>query len=83
MVLQDGQSYENFDEVLDIVSCFFFKFLVGNVREYVGLSTDIAKLPKYKNSIHGEAIGGGSTALCTDTSDVYIYNPSDDSWKKL
>lgn len=83
MILQDGQTYSDFEELLDIGSWVAYKVSDGNVREYVGLSTDVAKLPKYKNSIHGEALGGGSTALCSDTSDVYIYNPSDDSWKKL
>ena len=46
MVLQDGQSYENFDEVLDIGSWVAYKVSDGNVREYVGLSTDVAKTAK-------------------------------------
>lgn len=83
MILQDGQKYTNEESKLDIGSWVAYKVSPGNVREYVGLSTDVAKLPKYKVSERGEALGGGSTALCTDTSDVYIYNPSDDSWKKL
>lgn len=83
MVLQDGQRYIDGESKLDIGSWVAYKVSPGNVREYVGLSADVAKLPKYKFSERGEALGGGSTALCTDTSDVYIYNPSDDSWRKL
>ena len=83
MILQDGQKYVDEESKLDIGSWVAYKVSPGNVREYVGLSADIAKLPKYKFSEKGEALGGGSTALCTDTSEVYIYNPSDDSWKKL
>ena len=83
MILQDGQRYVDEESKLDIGSWVAYKVSPGNVREYVGLSTDVDKLPKYKFSEKGEALGGGSTALCTDTSEVYIYNPSDDSWKKL
>ena len=83
MILQDAQRYVDEESKLDIGSWVAYKVSPGNVREYVGLSADVAKLPKYKFSEKGEALGGGSTALCTDTSDVYIYNPSDDSWKKL
>lgn len=83
MILQDGQRYVDEESKLDIGSWVAYKVSPGNVREYVGLSADVDKLPKYKFSEKGEALGGGSTALCTDTSEVYIYNPSDDSWKKL
>lgn len=83
MILQDGQRYNSASDVLDIGSWVAYKVSPGNVRDYIGLSADVAKLPKYKFSERGEALGGGSTALCADTSDVYVYNPSDDSWKKL
>lgn len=83
MIIQDGQRYNDNEEILDIGSWVAYKVSDGNVREYVGLSTDIPKLPKYKYTERGEALGGGSTAICSDTSDVYIYNPSDDSWKQL
>lgn len=83
MIIQDGQRYNDNEELLDIGSWVAYKVSDGNVREYVGLSTDISKLPKYKYTERGEALGGGSTAICSDTSDVYIYNPSDDSWKQL
>lgn len=83
MIIQDGQRYLDEESKLDIGSWVAYKVSPGNVREYVGLSTDVEKLPKYKMSERGEALGGGSTALCSDTSDVYIYNPSDDTWYKL
>lgn len=83
MILQDGQRYNSASDVLDIGSWVAYKVSPGNVRDYIGLSTDVAKLPKYKSSERGEALGACSTALCADTSDVYVYNPSDDSWKKL
>lgn len=83
MILQDGQMYLDEESKLDIGSWVAYKVSPGNVREYIGLSTDVDKLPKYKYSERGEALGSGSTALCADTSDVYIYNSSDDSWRKL
>jgi hypothetical protein len=84
MIIQDGQRYNDNESVLDIGSWVAYKVSEkGNVREYVGLSIDVPKLPKYKYTERGEALGGGSTAICCDTSDVYIYNPSDDSWKQL
>lgn len=83
MIIQDGQRYNDSETVLDIGSWVAYKVSDGNVRDYVGLSADIAKLPKYKYTERGEALGGGSTAICSDTADVYIYNPSDDSWKQL
>lgn len=83
MIIQDGQRYLDEESKLDIGSWVAYKVSPGNVRDYIGLSTDVAKLPKYKASERGEALGACSTALCADTSDVYVYNPSDDSWKKL
>ena len=35
MILQDGQSYENFEDLLDIGSWVAYKVSDGNVREYV------------------------------------------------
>ena len=46
------------------------------IREYFGLSTDVAKLPKY------EDLGTGSSAYCVDNGDLYMYNASAKSWVK-
>lgn len=83
MIAQDGQMYSSASEVPDIGSWVAYKVSDGNVREYVGLSADVSKLPVYSTTAHGELLGGGSTALCSDTSDVFIYNPSDLTWYAL
>ena len=48
MILQDGQRYVDEESKLDIGSWVAYKVSTGNVREYVGLSADVDKLPKYK-----------------------------------
>lgn len=50
---------------------------IMNIRNYEGLSTDVAKLPKYDN------LGTGSSALCLDTSDFYKYEASTKTWYQL
>lgn len=47
----------------------------GNVRKYVLKSEDIGKLDLITNA------ASGSTAICVDTSDVYIKH--DKTWYKL
>ena len=46
------------------------------IRDYVGLSDDIAKLPTYDD------LATGSKATCADTGDVYYY-VNDDKWYKM
>lgn len=43
-------------------------------REYFGLSTDIAKLPKYDD------LATGSTAYCVDNGNLYMYNATSQTW---
>lgn len=83
MILQDGQRYNSSSDVPDIGSWTAYEVKPGNVRSYVGLSEDVAKLPVYDTDAHGEILGGGSTALCSDSSEVYIYNSSDKTWYQL
>ena len=45
------------------------------VRNYVGLSADVAKLPTYDD------LSTGSKATCADTGDVYYY-VNGDKWYK-
>lgn len=47
----------------------------NNVNDYITLSTDISKLTFITNA------GEGSTALCTDTGDLYILHVGE--WVKL
>ena len=44
------------------------------VREYFGLSTDVAKLPKYDD------LATGSTAYCVDNGALYMYNAAGKTW---
>lgn len=46
-----------------------------NVNDYIVLSTDISKLDEITNAAEG------STALCTDTGDLYILHVSE--WVKM
>lgn len=83
MIIQDGQTYSNASQVPDIGSWVCYEVKPGNVRSYVGLSEDVIKLPVYDTTMFGELLGGGSTAMCSDTAEVYIYNPSDLTWYAL
>lgn len=47
----------------------------NNVNDYIVLSTDISKLDDITNAAEG------STALCTDTGDLYILHVGE--WVKL
>lgn len=47
----------------------------NNVNDYIVLSTDISKLDSITNAVDG------STALCTDTGDLYILHVGE--WLKL
>lgn len=46
------------------------------IRNYVGLSTDIGKLPTYDD------LATGSMAYCADTGDEYYYVSSTQTWYK-
>lgn len=72
----DGITYNKGDEIPDLGSWECEKS-VGMQRYYVGLSTDIDKLPKY------DELDSGSAALCTDTSERYIYLSSSKTWYKI
>ena len=47
----------------------------SNVNDYIVLSTDVSKLDDITNAAEG------STALCTDTGDLYILHVGE--WVKL
>lgn len=47
----------------------------NNVNDYIVLSTDVSKLDGITNAAEG------STALCTDTGDLYILHVK--NWVKL
>ena len=44
------------------------------IREYFGLSTDLAKLPTYDD------LATGSSAYCVDNGDLYMYNAVGKTW---
>lgn len=46
------------------------------IRNYVGLSTDVSKLPTYDD------LATGSRAICADTSEVYYYVSTGQTWYK-
>lgn len=75
-VVQDGQTYRPGEEVPDMGSIACIKYH-GNQREYVGLSKDIDKLPKYEN------LASGSSCLFLDNSSVYMYESTSKKWYEL
>lgn len=50
----------------------------GDIYSFVGLSTDIDKLPADDSSI-----GSGSTAFCADTGAALMYEKSSGTWYEL
>lgn len=73
-IMVDGQWYKAGDEVWDLGSFKSSDPPSQKQRSYYGLSKDVSKLPHYVKS--------GSSALCVDTSDLYIYLEDTDSWYK-
>ena len=73
-MIVDGQTYYPGDTIPDLGSWVAIS-ASGNIRNYNGLSADVAKLPHY--------VGDGSSALCVDTGDYYKYLKSTDTWYKL
>lgn len=51
------------------------------VREYYGLSDDVDKLPTGNtNDKYKEVLASGSVAVCTDTSEVRVYEETTMTW---
>lgn len=74
LYVQDGEFYQSKDDAPDLRSIECTGVEAGNVRSYQLLSEDAAILPKYRD------LGAGSTALCTDTGDAYLYNKKKNEW---
>ena len=73
-IVYDGQNYKEGEEIWDLGS-FDCQEVEGSKRHYFGLSADAPmKLPKYDN------LGTGSTAMCLDNGDYYIYLASTKTW---
>lgn len=71
--IYDGQTYREGDEIPDLGG-WVATDAEGGVRHYVGQSADVPKLPHY--------VLTGSTAICADTGDVYMYEKTNDTWYK-
>lgn len=72
----DGHFYQKGEEIPDLGS-FVATTTSGQIRNYEGLSVDVAKLPKYDD------LGTGSSAFCVDTGDLYKYEKTTKTWYKL
>lgn len=73
-VIFDGIKYNPGDELPDLGS-WVCTAAEGMTRKYEGLSKDVGKLPHY--------VLTGSTALCLDTTEVYVFHKPMDTWYKL
>ena len=77
MKVVDGQQYQDDEQVWDLGSFECIDKQDTNQRNYQGLSVDAPdKLPKYDN------LEAGSTALCIDNGDFYIYHAKTKTWYK-
>ena len=73
---KDGVWYDDISQAPDMGSIKCVKSSGGDnmIREYMGLSTDVAKLPKYVRT--------GSSFFCVDTNEIYFYEESGRAWHK-
>lgn len=75
MIFFDGHKYECAEDCPDLGSWECVE-CEGNVRSYQGLSADVGKLPKYDD------LGTGSSAMCLDSGDYYIFHSKTKTWYK-
>ena len=76
MKVVDGQIYED-DAVVPDLGSFECTGFEGNKRFYSGLSVDAPdKLPTYDN------LETGSSAMCLDNGDFYLYHAQTRTWYK-
>lgn len=73
MMVVDGRLIRAGEEIPDLGSWVAVQ-VSGRIRNYSGLSTDVAKLPCY--------VGTGSLAFCVDTGDIYEFEKSSGAWYK-
>lgn len=75
-VVRDGHVYASEKDAPDLgsIACTGNE---GNKREYVGLSKDVEKLPKYDD------LESGSSCLMIDTTELYMYEKTTKTWYKL
>lgn len=75
-VVRDGHVYALEKDAPDLgsITCTRNE---GNKREYVGLSKDVQKLPKYDD------LESGSSCLMIDTTELYMYEKTTKTWYKL
>lgn len=72
----DGEYYNTQADVPDLGSWEYTCGPYDKRRSYQGLSADVSKLPKYDDLLTG------SSALCVDTGDVYLYQKGIKTWYK-
>lgn len=68
MYYQDGMKYENENDIPDIGGFECVKVEPNNLRTYYGKSAGVENFLANVNYA-----GNGSTALCVDTGDYYIF----------
>lgn len=73
----DGEYYNSKDDFPDLGSWEATCEPNARKRSYQGMSTDIAKLPKYDDLL------SGSSAICLDTGDVLLYQAGTKTWHQI
>lgn len=72
----DGHYYRSKKDFPDLGSWEPTCETLAQRRSYEGLSADVDKLPAYDDLLTG------SSALCLDTGDLYIYHAGTKQWYK-
>lgn len=79
----DGQTYQDGQVKHDIGSFVCYETIQEEttntlyLRNYMGKSIDIPKLPTY------DSLATGSSALCIDTGDLLFYDATTKSWNPM
>ena len=72
----DGEYYESPADFPDLGNWVATCNPYDKRRSYQGFSSDVAKLPAYDDLLTG------SSALCLDNGDIYLYHAATKTWYK-
>lgn len=75
----DGHIYQAGEDLPDLGS-FRCSNVDNGMREYMGLSKDVEKLPTVEKYPQYKDLKTGSSAYCLDTGDFYFYSQTEDKW---
>lgn len=77
MIIQDGETYKNKEELPDLGTIECIRVEEGNVRHYQCYARDVEKL---KQNVTYDSLGAGSTCIVLDNDDVFMYHAGTKTW---